>query len=302
MGSQGAHPACLFLTLTLLVTVTATAILVTAILTNHWEEIYFDSKLVEEITASKNNTHKLTWLMGGKVAKVEILQNTPRLIQEDLSPRDEFEQLPWLESERRTRKTYVRSTSNRRYRRQASRVIFLVPLHGGIWTLCVGLEIAEQKELERRGYPFRGCINYLSAGGGGGGSTMSEKSEWIQRMQNLSISCSLVSCILLGASAIVGLFGIIQRQISAVLITGVMYILATAFGLFCLSIMHFKRKTKRDCGILDSQVTEEYTKAMVLENGWSLELGWGGVITCLGASLLWLLLAKIMRYNPISLS
>ncbi|MPC16036.1 hypothetical protein E2C01_008846 [Portunus trituberculatus] len=45
-------------------------------------------------------------------------------------------------------------------------------------------------------------------------------------MQNLSISCALVCCILLGASAVVGIFGIIQRQISAVLITGVMYILA----------------------------------------------------------------------------
>ncbi|KAG7178175.1 hypothetical protein Hamer_G003964 [Homarus americanus] len=54
--------------------------------------------------------------------------------------------------------------------------------------------------------------------------------------------------------------------------------------------MHFKRKTKKDCGILDSQT------------GWSLDLGWGGVVTCLVAALLWLLLARIMRYNPISLS
>ncbi|XP_042203214.1 uncharacterized protein LOC121853234 [Homarus americanus] len=121
-------------------------------------------------------------------------------------------------------------------------------------------------------------------------------------MQNLSISCSLVCCILLGASAVVGSFGIIQRQISAVLITGVMYILATTFGLFCLTIMHFKRKTKKDCGILDSQVTPEYSSARVFQTGWSLDLGWGGVVTCLVAALLWLLLARIMRYNPISLS
>ncbi|XP_068235328.1 uncharacterized protein [Palaemon carinicauda] len=122
------------------------------------------------------------------------------------------------------------------------------------------------------------------------------------RMQNLSISCSLVCCILLGASAVVGSFGIIQRQISAVLITGVMYILAATFGLFCLSIMHFKRKTKKDCGVLDSHVTPEYSSARIFQTGWSLELGWGGVVTCLMAALLWLLLARIMRYNPISLS
>nr|XP_027236894.1 uncharacterized protein LOC113828157 [Penaeus vannamei] len=143
-------------------------------------------------------------------------------------------------------------------------------------------------------------------------------------MQNLSISCALVCCILLGASAVVGTFGIIKRQISAVLITGVMYILAATFGLFCLSIMHFKRKTKKDCGVLDSQshnislmvngrqilfemprvlqVTPEYSSARVFQTGWSLDLGWGGVVTCLVAALLWLLLARIMRYNPISLS
>lgn len=53
---------------------------------------------------------------------------------------------------------------------------------------------------------------------------------FISGMQNLSISCALVCCILLGASAVVGTFGIIKRQISAVLITGVMYILAGKLG------------------------------------------------------------------------
>lgn len=50
------------------------------------------------------------------------------------------------------------------------------------------------------------------------------------------------------------------------------------------------------------QVTPEYSPARVFQTGWSLDLGWGGVVTCLAAALLWLLLARIMRYNPISLS
>ncbi|XP_069166122.1 uncharacterized protein [Procambarus clarkii] len=208
-----------------------------------------------------------------------------------------------------------------RFRRQTSRVIYLVPLHGGIWTLCVGLSELEQEQLRNAGFPLIGCINYLSphfaesnqkndwvqSKSGSVSVTSScshsnNKNDWVTRMQNLSISCSLVCCILLGASAVVGTFGIIQRQISAVLITGVMYILATTFGLFCLTIMHFKRKTKKDCGILDSQVTPEYSVARVFQTGWSLDLGWGGVVTCLAAAMLWLLLARIMRYNPISLS
>ena len=72
MASQGAHPACLFLTLTLLVTIAAPVILVTAILSTHWETMKFDRKLVEEITGHHNHTHRLTWILGAKVAKVKI--------------------------------------------------------------------------------------------------------------------------------------------------------------------------------------------------------------------------------------
>ncbi|KAK3881697.1 hypothetical protein Pcinc_013853 [Petrolisthes cinctipes] len=212
----------------------------------------------------------------------------------------------------------------------------------------------EQEKLKEQGFNFVGCINYLYPHDDGNRDDDEKNNNWVQsksssaslsispppcsqnhtlrkdnwvtRMQNLSISCALVCCILLVASAVVGTFGIIQRQISAVLITGVMYILASTFGLFCLTIMHFKRKTKKDCGVLDKQVRAqcysqvhlvfprdipaysflqvraEYTSTLIFETGWSLDLGWGGVVTCVAAALLWLLLARIMRYNPISLS
>ncbi|XP_066972913.1 uncharacterized protein [Macrobrachium rosenbergii] len=283
MASQGAHPACLFLALTLLVTAAATVILCTAILTNHWELISFDREAVEAIAAKFNDTHTLEWLWDGKVGKVNI----------ELRSRVRRQDAEFLD----TSMGYTASNPAR-VRRQPSRVIFLVPMHGGIWTLCVGLSEPEQQKLHSMGFPLSGCLNYLSRHF----IDNESKNDWVQRMQNLSISCSLVCCILLGASAVVGSFGIIQRQISAVLITGVMYILAATFGLFCLSIMHFKRKTKKDCGVLDSQVTPEYSSARIFQTGWSLDLGWGGVVTCLMAALLWLLLARIMRYNPISLS
>lgn len=45
-------------------------------------------------------------------------------------------------------------------------------------------------------------------------------------MQNLSISCALVCLIILGSAALIGAFGVCQRQISAILVTGVMYLLA----------------------------------------------------------------------------
>ena len=53
-----------------------------------------------------------------------------------------------------------------------------------------------------------------------------KRNHFIVEMHNLSISCAVVCVILLGAAAILGLFGILRRELSAVLVTGVMYILA----------------------------------------------------------------------------
>lgn len=48
-------------------------------------------------------------------------------------------------------------------------------------------------------------------------------------MQNLSISCSLVCLIILSTAVLIGFFGLCRHQISAVLVTGVMYLLAGKF-------------------------------------------------------------------------
>lgn len=60
----------------------------------------------------------------------------------------------------------------------------------------------------------------------------------ISGMQNLSISCSLVCLIILGCAALIGFFGLCMHQISAVLVTGVMYLLAGKMhnSLYCLPI------------------------------------------------------------------
>lgn len=135
-------------------------------------------------------------------------------------------------------------------------------------------------------------------------------------MQNLSISCALVCLIILGSAALVGAFGVCQHQISAVLVTGVMYLLAASFALFTLAIIHFKRtnsKPRTDMidpeGSMDGVVSVHHlsTKriydllaARIFTTSWSLDLGWGGVMLCVMTSVLWILLSKIMRFNPIS--
>ncbi|KAF2899338.1 hypothetical protein ILUMI_06829, partial [Ignelater luminosus] len=80
--------------------------------------------------------------------------------------------------------------------------------------------------LQEVGFPkVQPCVNYL-ADGIDGVKGYEPRNDWQHRMQNLSISCSLVCLIILGSAALVGAFGVCQHQISAVLVTGVMYLLA----------------------------------------------------------------------------
>lgn len=87
------------------------------------------------------------------------------------------------------------------------------------------------------------------------------------------------------------------------------------FALFTLMIIHFKRQQGRP--MLDSDydgtvdgivarpggvaiVAKPLLGARVFLTSWSLDLGWGGVVLCAITSVLWILLSKIMRYNPFS--
>jgi hypothetical protein len=41
--------------------------------------------------------------------------------------------------------------------------VFLVPMHGGIWTLCIDLRDDEIRELSKKGFPATAqCFNYLA--------------------------------------------------------------------------------------------------------------------------------------------
>lgn len=129
-------------------------------------------------------------------------------------------------------------------------------------------------------------------------------------MQNLTISCSLVCLIILGTAALLGAFGIYQRQISAILITGVMYLLAALFALFTLMIIHFKRH-QNDVefeGTLEGFVSEKgnirlahrFLEARFFVSSWSFDLALGGIVLCGITYVLWIWLSKIVRINPMT--
>ncbi|XP_050308583.1 uncharacterized protein LOC126744991 [Anthonomus grandis grandis] len=261
------HPSVFFLLGTLVLTTCATGMLCAAIMSDHWEEVTWD---MEKLGILANGTVRLTWLLDKTVARV--------------------------------------STNDQRDRTMA----FLVPMHGGIWTLCLSLTEEDIALLSTIGFPtVQPCVNYLS-GTSEGLRGFEPRADWQHRMQNLSISCALVCLIILGSAALVGAFGVFQHQISAVLVTGVMYLLAASFALFTLTIIHFKRlhikpHSELHEGTVDGVVSPHGGRGMglllparIFSTSWSLDLGWGGVMLCVMTSVLWILLSKIMRFNPIS--
>ncbi|XP_026729292.1 uncharacterized protein LOC113494953 [Trichoplusia ni] len=260
----GVHPSVFYLLATLLLTSCSTAMLCAAIMTEHWEHVVWDHAALAALANASNTA--LQWLLDEKVAKIE-------------------------------------DTSNRK-----GGGTFLVPMNGGIWTMCVSLEEEEVSILSRVGFPTQPvCTNYLA-----NSDDEEPRADWQHRMQNLSISCALVCLIVLGSAALVGTFGICKHQISAVLITGVMYLLAGLFAMFTLMIIHFKRVQRVSArgsshadGSTDGVAGSRAAAAPLLaardfSTAWSLELGWAGVALATTTSLLWILLSKIMRYNPIS--
>lgn len=53
-------------------------------------------------------------------------------------------------------------------------------------------------------------------------------------------------------------------------------------------------------GLTGLGTPKDFQSARVFTTSWSLDLGWGGVMLCVMTSVLWILLSKIMRFNPIS--
>ncbi|EDW80980.1 uncharacterized protein Dwil_GK11267 [Drosophila willistoni] len=118
-------PPVLFLFVTLLMTTSATAMLCAAIMTDHWEHVTWDRNSLDRYS-NRSGLH-LEWLLD--------------------------EQVAMLKPDKR---------ADHRFRRDS---VFLVPMHGGIWTLCIDLNMQQLQELRRNPKFPRGappCVNYLA--------------------------------------------------------------------------------------------------------------------------------------------
>ncbi|CAG0884416.1 unnamed protein product [Darwinula stevensoni] len=176
---------------------------------------------------------------------------------------------------------------------------FFVPMNGGVWTLCSDLDEEEKKVLWKEGWMNADrCVNYLHPDHR---LKDEHRTDRVKRLQNLSISCALVCLILLGASGVVGGFGILRQGNPAILITGIMYLLTGGFAVSTLGMMSVKRLGKFDCGYLDEQVPAAFYDSRLFALGWSYHLAWFGVALCLSTALLWFLLARIARLTTFSI-
>ncbi|CAG7724240.1 unnamed protein product [Allacma fusca] len=319
------EPAAIFLVTTILVTALATALLYNALTSRYWEMMIYDE---EELVSLVDNRTQLSieWFFEGRVSKItnhtglqvwgEETATVPALANTNLnvmskqstsrgsgskgSSSTEDRELSDLESDAfsspgpdlETRANIVANPA----------IVFLLPLHSGVWISCIDITEQQFDELQNLGYHnMVHCVDHLNPDL----PKPPEGRKWQHRMQNLAIACAMVCLILLGAAVVVGLFGILSRQISAILVTGVIYVLAALFALFTLTIVHLKDKNRHEKEMLDvwTQLTpdySEYSTARNISHGWSLTLGWAGSFVCVLASIMWILLSKIMRYNPIS--
>uniref|UniRef100_A0A1A9WT42 Uncharacterized protein n=1 Tax=Glossina brevipalpis TaxID=37001 RepID=A0A1A9WT42_9MUSC len=133
-------PPVLFLFITLLMTTSATAMLCAAIMTDHWEHVIWDRHSLDKYTNRSNLN--LDWIMNDKIAM--------------------------LKPDRK---------GDHRFRRDT---LFLVPMHGGIWTLCIDLPLHELQELRRHPkFPPSAptCLNYL-AGSSENARGEEQRNDW----------------------------------------------------------------------------------------------------------------------------
>ncbi|KAH8277315.1 hypothetical protein KR026_008986 [Drosophila bipectinata] len=139
-------PPVLFLFVTLLMTTSATAMLCAAIMTDHWEHVTWDRNSLDRYT-NRSGLH-LEWLLDDQVAMLKPDKRGKFDIEHGWTPH------PIL--------VILYSSADHRFRRDS---VFLVPMHGGIWTLCIDLPMQQLQELRRNPKFPRGappCVNYLA--------------------------------------------------------------------------------------------------------------------------------------------
>lgn len=174
---------------------------------------------------------------------------------------------------------------------------YLYSTYNGVWRMCDTLSDSARQRLSNvKQTTVNKCYTFVSDYN----EEIDNLPDWmvtIGRMQNSAASCFIVGLIDLAAAAIVGTFAILQKQVSACMVTGVLYCTAGLFSVFGLTIFHTKiYYEKYQCYIFDEeQLPSAACEARQVDLGWAIPLAWVGVIVCVFAFALWIFVARAFR-------
>ncbi|XP_022254381.1 uncharacterized protein LOC111088463 [Limulus polyphemus] len=114
---------CIFCWTTVVITAAATACLSVALLTNHWEAVIFRRNQVHNV--ANNSQHRVMWV-SNQVARVKAAYyNVPRDVEKIATY---YNQQKWNGS--------------------SEGFVYLVPLHGGVYSICTDLSGIERRTLQ----------------------------------------------------------------------------------------------------------------------------------------------------------
>ncbi|KAK7502491.1 hypothetical protein BaRGS_00006444, partial [Batillaria attramentaria] len=125
--------------------------------------------------------------------------------------------------------------------------------------------------------------------------TNNNKGKQIARLHNSAASCYIVVIIDLCSAVVVGLIGILKKQVASCMVTGVLYCMAALFGVFGLAMFHTKHYYEQyECYSLDT-LPDALCSARNVELLYAVPLAWVGVMLCVLACMLWLVFARALR-------
>ncbi|XP_040564603.1 uncharacterized protein [Lepeophtheirus salmonis] len=179
--------------------------------------------------------------------------------------------------------------------------VFLIPTSAGIWSICLDISESQMKELKEQFEDWiePKCLNTLSLKMNPKDTTLrSMKEQRRIRMNNLIISCSTTSIIILVSCLIIFPIGLFEKQAPSIFIVSVLYTLSGVFAIFALGIWEMSRN---HCGssLLGSRLLSSGSDLPCISGtfyrGKGFYAGWTGVgISFFSAGSIYFL-SKILR-------
>ncbi|XP_061191134.1 uncharacterized protein LOC133199343 [Saccostrea echinata] len=172
---------------------------------------------------------------------------------------------------------------------------FMYYQYGGPWKLCDLLTDDARAKITTLGGEYRDrCYNFVSEYDEES-STLQSDGKSIARLQNSGASCFIVCIIDLVAALGVGVIALIHKHVTACMVTGVLYCMASLFTVFGLAIFHVKHHYELYYCQSLYPIPKDSCEYRTLTILWAVPVAWVGVVVCCAASVLWLFLTRALR-------